>query len=123
MSTQDIVHHNTPKQGVSIEPVGTQPEITYHVNWPDMKHPTPQMFADIGDIQVKLACLGNHLKTESVQDEYDEAMQAVNELLSAMVDARDLSEEDAQNLHMGNLESLPEVVEKEVQQVLAGEIA
>lgn len=118
----EIKMHNTPdSHGVSIEQVGTEPKITYHVDWQEMKHPTPQMFHGVSDAQVTLATMGTYIQNESVGEEYDDAMQAVNTLLHEMVKARDLDTEEAkQSLYMGNLHELPEV-EKESEQVPVGE--
>lgn len=116
----EIRMHNTPDRGVSIDPVGTQPRIIYHVDWEQMGQPTPQMFQDVQDAQVTLATLVNYIEDDEIQAAYDDAIDAVNQLLTVMVESRLESDEQCNNLYMGNLEELPEV-EKEVEQRPAGE--
>lgn len=118
----EIQMHNTPDHhGVKVEQIGTEPRITYHVDWEDMGQPSPKLFQDLGDVQVKLATRGDYIVTDDVQSAYDEAMEAINTLIRTMVECRadELDGENAKhNLYMGNLEELPEV-EKEVEQVRA----
>lgn len=114
----EVRMHNTPDSDISIEPVGTQPHIIYHVDWREMGQPTPKMFHDVSDAQVTLATLGNYIEDESVEDAYDDAMKAINTLLREMTESRadDLDGDRSKgDLYMGNLQELPEV-EREVEQ-------
>lgn len=109
-----IEMYNTPNAGVSIEQVGSDPHTTYRVDWEQMKHPTPAMFNDVGTLEVKAAVLSGNIKNEKVDKAAIEALEAIQELRDTMIEERDLTEEQAEQVTLGNLEALPEVTDKEV---------
>ena len=107
--------HNTPEQTVSIEQVGDDPIVTYHIDWREQGHPSPKMLQDLSEMQVTLAVLGNYvLEDDEFKDEYKAAFEAVSDLFHAMVDQRALDGEVEQEVLMGNFDALPEVIEREV---------
>jgi len=100
-------YSDKPEPDVVFEEVGDN-QIVWEVDWPERGTPTPEEFDRVGDIEVKTVVVGTDLPDE-VQEEVDTVHDAVVELKEAMMDCRDLSEEQRQELTMGNLDALPEV--------------
>lgn len=112
----EVRMHNTPNDGVSMEPIGEQPRVVFHVDWEKMETPTPQMFHDVIDAQVTLATMEMRACDDDIQEKREAAITAVNELLAAMADKRvdDRDSHDWYDLYMGSLDILDEV-EREVE--------
>ena len=92
-----------------VEQVGADPDIRYRYDWSDRAEPTPEQFERVGYLEVKLVTMLNDLEGEA-EAAGDAAHDAIVELRNAMMDQRDLDEEQRQDVAMGNLEGLPEVV-------------
>lgn len=118
-----VEYHNIPKPGVAIEPVGTEPRITYHVDWEDRPDVDVRAIHKLHDAQVAMAIAGAGL-SDQFGPLCDEAQTAINELVAAITDhyIDDRQSHDWYNLYMGNLDEIPGV-EKTVEQVRVGEEA
>lgn len=103
---------NVPEPSFRIEQVGSDPEITYRYDWDERGEPTPEEFERLGHLEVKLVTMMTDL-TDEVDEEAQAAHEALVELKRAMMDCRDLDEEQRQGLAMGNLSALPEVSKRE----------
>lgn len=97
-----------PEPGLRIEQVGSDPDIRYRYDWDDRGEPVPEDFERIGHVEVKLVAAMPDMDGE-VREAADEAHEAIVDLKDAMCDARDLDDEQRQEVLMGNLDGLPEV--------------
>ena len=97
-----------PDPRFRVEQVGDDPDLRYRYHWDDRSDPTPEQFERVGHLEVKLVTMLNELDGEA-EDAGDAAHEALVELRNAMMDQRDLDEEQRQEVAMGNLEGLPEV--------------
>jgi len=97
-----------PEPAVRIEQVGDDPDIRYRYEWEERGDPTPEQFERVSHLEVKLAVMMNDLDGE-VEEQADAVLDELQTLQRMMIDARDLDDEQAQEVSMGNLDGLPEV--------------
>lgn len=97
-----------PEPAFEIQQIGEDPDIRYRYHWDECGDPTPEEFERVTDIETKLAVLSGQLSGD-VEAAAIEALEAIQNLQSVMLDARDLDEEQRLEVSMGNLEGLPEV--------------
>lgn len=103
-----FVDVNQPEPEFIIQQVGDAPEIVWEVDYEKRGNPTPRDFETINAAEVKLV-VAMADPPDEVQAAVDEAHDAIVNLQEAMMDARDLDDEQRQELRMGNLDALPEV--------------
>lgn len=99
---------NKPDPAFRVEQVGADPDIRYRYDWSDRGEPTPEQFERVGHLEVKLVTMLNDLDGDA-EAAGDAAHEAIVDLRNAMMDQRDLDEDQRQQVAMGNLEALPEV--------------
>lgn len=97
-----------PDPPLRIEQIGDDPDLRYRYEWDDRGEPTPEQFERVGHLEVKLAVLAGDLGGDPAE-KATEALDAIQELQEAMIDDRDLSDEQRQEVALGNLDGLPEV--------------
>lgn len=97
-----------PGPHFSFEKNGDDPVSHYRWLWNDRQDIGAEEFDAVSDAQVKIAGAGAFMPDE-LDDEVSNAIGAIADLLHAMCEARDLTEEQTRNVVMGNLGSLPEV--------------
>jgi len=102
---------NTPQPAVSIEQVGDDPDIRYRYDWQERGYPTPEQFERISHLEVKLAVMMNDVDGE-LGEQADVVLDELQTLERMMINARDLDDEQAQDVSMGNIDGLPEVVQR-----------
>lgn len=97
-----------PDPHISFKKNGNDPVSHYRWRWVDRPDVDAETFDAVADAQVKIAGAGAFMPDE-LDDEVSNAVGAIADLLHAMCEARDLTEEQTRNVVMGNLDSLPEV--------------
>lgn len=100
-----------PDSGIVIRQIGDDPDIRYRYHWDERGSPTPEDFERIGHLEVKLVVAMADWDGE-ILEAADTAHEALVDLKDAMCDARDLDDEQRQQVMLGNLEALPEVVKR-----------
>lgn len=101
---------NTPQPTVQIEQIGDDPEIRYRYDWEQRGEPTPEQFERVNHLEVKLAVMMTDL-TDELEEQADIVLDELQALQRMMIDTRNLNEEQAKDVSMGNLDGLPEVEE------------
>lgn len=97
-----------PAPEFRIEPVGDDPDIRYRYQYDDRGYPTPEQFERVGHLEVRAAVLSADLDDDLAEDAVA-VLEAIQSLRSAMADARELDDEQRQDIALGNLDALPEV--------------
>lgn len=93
------------------------PEITrWVVDYEKQEDPRPEQFERVCHIEVKLAVMLPDLDDE-LREKADAALDAVQDFQRAMIERRDLTQEQEMEVSMGNLDALPEVEERVSRQV------
>lgn len=105
--TFEVTGKPTPR--FRIETIGRDPDIRYRYAWADRGTPTPEQFERVGHLEVKLVGMMPDLEPGAVRQAADDAHQALVDLKTALMDARDLGRDQRQELALGNLDGLPEV--------------
>lgn len=99
---------NKPEPEMTVREV-SRPETTFTVDWDEREKPTPRDFNRVGSLEVKLVTMVNSLP-EELHEQLDAAQKEIVELRNQMLDARGIEDEQTRRqIHMGNLEALPEV--------------
>jgi hypothetical protein len=108
--TQFAVRH-APDPEVRIEETGESPEVTWSYEHDERGQPTPEDFDRVGSLEVKLVVAMTDWDGE-VLEAAEEVHDALTELKTAMMDARNLDDEQRQQIALGNLDALPEVTKE-----------
>lgn len=85
-----------------------EPDVRWRYSWDERGDPTPEQFERVSYLDVSLAVMLPDLEGE-VKEKAEAARQAIAELREAMIDERELDEEQRREISMGNLDALPEV--------------
>lgn len=97
-----------PKPEIQIEQVGDDPEIRYRYQWDDREYPSPELFERVMHLETKVAVMMNDLDGE-INEQAGVVLDELQRLNQMMCNARNLDDEQMEDVVMGNLDGLPEV--------------